>query len=87
MSWRQIRSFTDTGFALDRLPLTAIRFSCGILDRSHVTVMTSVLGYASDETIKAIEFDAVAAAARFNAPSLRNKLWRLWMAYNPDEPR
>lgn len=85
MSWRQIRAFTDTGFELDRLPLTAIRFSCGMLDWSHVTVMTSVLGYASDETIKAIESDAVAAAARFNAPSLRKKLWRLWMTHNPDE--
>ncbi|AYJ51671.1 HNH endonuclease [Rhodococcus sp. P1Y] len=79
------RPLVETGLGLDRLPLTAVRFVFGSLDWARVSVIETVLGKASDATIRALEFEAVAAAERMGARSLRLLLWRMWMEFDAAE--
>ncbi|MDJ0392548.1 HNH endonuclease [Rhodococcus sp. G-MC3] len=70
--------FVEVGSALDRLPLTSVRFVYGNLDWARTQVIAQVLGKACDATIKALEFEAVAAAEFLGPRSLRLELWALW---------
>lgn len=79
------RPLVETGMTLERLPLTGVRFVCGVLDWARVLVLASVLGKASDATIALMEFETVAAAERLSPRALRCALWRLWFATDRQE--
>ncbi|MDJ0393961.1 DUF222 domain-containing protein [Rhodococcus sp. G-MC3] len=81
------RPFVETGSVLDRLPLTAVRFVYGNLDWARTQVIARVLGKACDATIKALEFEAVAAAEVWGPRSLKLELWALWAEYDEEEAR
>lgn len=85
LSQQVARPLLEVGTALERMPLTAVRFVCGALDFSRARVLTSILDKASDATIAALEHDAVAAAERRGPRALRAGLWRAWMAHDRDE--
>ena len=79
------RKLVGVAERLNWMPLTAIRFVCGTLDYTKVLVLTSMLSKASEETIRAIEHQCVAAAERLNPRSLRKRIWHLWMRFDEDE--
>ncbi|OZE90318.1 HNH endonuclease, partial [Rhodococcus sp. 14-2686-1-2] len=85
LSQSAARPLLSVGQELSRMPLTALRFVFGGVDWPRVQVLTAVLGKASDATIAALEFEAVAAAERLTPRSLRLWLWRLWFAHDRDE--
>ncbi|WP_156376396.1 HNH endonuclease [Rhodococcoides yunnanense] len=85
LSQRVARPLVEVGLGLERLPLTAVRFVCGVLDWAKVVELVSVLGRAGDATIAALEFEAVAAAGRLAPLSLRSRLWRMWMGFDAAE--
>ena len=79
------RKLVGVAERLNWMPLTAIRFVCGTLDYTKVLVLTSMLSKASEDTIRAIEHQCVAAAERLNPRSLRKRIWHLWMRFDEDE--
>ncbi len=85
LSQQVARPLLEVGAALERMPLTAVRFVCGAIDFGRVRVLTSILDKASDATIAALEHDAVAAAERRGPRALRAGLWRAWMEHDRDE--
>ncbi|OZC53374.1 HNH endonuclease [Rhodococcus sp. RS1C4] len=85
LSQSATRPLLTVGQELSRMPLTALRFVFGGVDWPRIQVLTAVLGKASDATIAALEFEAVAAAERLTPRSLRLWLWRLWFAHDRDE--
>ncbi|WP_338886832.1 DUF222 domain-containing protein [Rhodococcus sovatensis] len=85
VSQRVARPLVDVGLTLNRLPLTALRMVCGVLDWARVTAIASVLGRACDDTIDALEFEALALAETVGPRILRLMLWQMWMDYDPQE--
>lgn len=79
------RTLLDTSEALNHLPLTALRLIFGGIDWARVVVLASVLGKASARTVKAIEFQALAAAECMAPRRLRNRVWSLWMQFDRAE--
>ncbi|WP_186628559.1 DUF222 domain-containing protein [Rhodococcus sp. BP22] len=79
------RTLLDTSEALNHLPLTALRLISGGIDWARVVVLASVLGKASARTVKAIEFQALAAAESMAPRRLRNRVWSLWMQFDGAE--
>ncbi|MCZ4077110.1 DUF222 domain-containing protein [Rhodococcus sp. H36-A4] len=79
------RTLLDTSEALNHLPLTALRLIFGGIDWTRAVVLASVLGKASARTVKAIEFQALAAAESMAPRRLRNRVWSLWMQFDRAE--
>ncbi|MGA9871757.1 MAG: DUF222 domain-containing protein, partial [Rhodococcus sp. (in: high G+C Gram-positive bacteria)] len=68
-----------------RLPAVDAAFAAGDLDYSRVRAIGLTLRRASDGTVSALEAEVLAVALRCNLRSLRENIWKLWIAHNPDE--
>lgn len=68
-----------------RLPAIDAAFSSGDLDYARVRTIALTLLRATDSTVSALEPDVLAAAMRCNSRTLRENIWRQWIAHDPDE--
>ncbi|MCX5045366.1 HNH endonuclease [Aldersonia sp. NBC_00410] len=80
------KSMIDTAQLLEfRAPIVNEVFRAGDIDFAKARTIAAVLTDASDETIRAIETEVLAAAAHLTPGPLRSAIWRAWMRANPDE--